>query len=137
METQKFKTLTEAFTANMAHFANLSENKLSDGSINWDYVDSDMAIKYLTIMDGEQYCELFDKTADKIDAAAKEAKYTVQKKWRTLDENGKPQGGWQYHDLFKTADQGQAYDFLAECPEDRKWEFYQLSTRRPQIRNNV
>lgn len=47
-----------------------SENTNVDGSINWNYVDSDMFEKYQVILDGETYSDYFDEAADIIESAA-------------------------------------------------------------------
>ena len=40
------------------------ENKNEDGSVNWNFVDSDMFMKWGVLLDGELYTEYFDKAAD-------------------------------------------------------------------------
>jgi len=49
--------------------------------------------------------------------------YTVSKKYRTV-ENGKVKGDWIYHDLLKTHNQSEAYNYIKTCPADQEHEFY-------------
>jgi hypothetical protein len=53
----------------MINFTNENENKNPDGSVNWNFVDSDMFEKYQVILDGETYSEYFDKAADIVESA--------------------------------------------------------------------
>ena len=45
-----------------------NENQNPDGSIDWNFVDSDMFEKYQVILDGETYSAYFDKAADIIES---------------------------------------------------------------------
>ena len=56
--------------------------------------------------------------------------YTVKKQYRNI-ENGKPKGGWIYHELFKTNNQTESFDYIKTCPADQKWEFYIIQQTRP------
>ena len=49
-------------------FATENENKNPDGSVNWNFVDSDMFEKYQVILDGETYSAYLDKAADIIES---------------------------------------------------------------------
>ena len=57
------------FYNDMINFTNESENQNPDGSVNWNFVDSDMFEKYQVILDGETYSEYFDKAADIVESA--------------------------------------------------------------------
>ena len=54
----------DKFLENMKHFVELDENLETDGSINWNFIDSDMYMKWSVLLDGETYTEWFDKAAD-------------------------------------------------------------------------
>ena len=54
----------DKFLENMKHFVSLNENLETDGSINWNFIDSDMYTKWSVLLDGETYTEWFDKAAD-------------------------------------------------------------------------
>jgi hypothetical protein len=41
-----------------------AENKNKDGSVNWNFVDSDMFEKWSVMIDGNTYTAWFDKAAD-------------------------------------------------------------------------
>jgi hypothetical protein len=56
-------------------------------------------------------------------------KYIVKKKWRNL-ENGQPKGAWIYHDLFKTENESEAFEYIKTCPEDKQWAFYVIQSSR-------
>ena len=56
-------------------------------------------------------------------------KYKVQYKFRDL-KDGKPYGAWRYHDLLKTDNQTEAFDYLKTCPADEEYGFHILSCRR-------
>jgi hypothetical protein len=55
------------FRENMMHVVSLTENLKADNSINWNFVDSDMYMKWSVLLDGETYTEWFDKVADEIE----------------------------------------------------------------------
>ena len=57
----------DKFLENMKHFVSLNENLETDGSINWNFIDSDMYMKWSVLLDGETYTEWFDKAADVIE----------------------------------------------------------------------
>lgn len=57
----------DKFFENMKHFVSLNENLETDGSINWNFIDSDMYMKWSVLLDGETYTEWFDKAADIIE----------------------------------------------------------------------
>ena len=57
----------DKFIENMKHFVELDENLETDGSINWNFIDSDMYMKWSVLLDGETYTEWFDKAADIIE----------------------------------------------------------------------
>ena len=52
------------FYNDMMWTATEPENKNEDGSVNWNFVDSDMFMKWGVLLDGELYTEYFDKAAD-------------------------------------------------------------------------
>ena len=57
----------DKFRENMMHFVSLTENLKADNSINWNFVDSDMYMKWSVLLDGETYTEWFNKVADEIE----------------------------------------------------------------------
>lgn len=57
----------DKFLENMKHFVSLNENLETDSSINWNFIDSDMYMKWSVLLDGETYTEWFDKAADIIE----------------------------------------------------------------------
>ena len=57
------------------------------------------------------------------------AHYTVKYQFRDM-QDGKPKGGWRYHELLATDDKGQAIDFLMDLPEDTKFSRYVLQITR-------
>ena len=52
------------FADNMKHFISLKENKNADGTINWNFVDGDMYMKWGVVLDGETYDQWFEKVAN-------------------------------------------------------------------------
>lgn len=60
----------DKFLQNMMHFVSLEENIQEDGSINWDFVDADMYMKWSVFLDPVTYIEWFDKAADEIEGVA-------------------------------------------------------------------
>ena len=52
------------FYNDMISLSTDTKNQNSDGSVNWNYVDSEMFEKYQVILDGETYTEYLDKAAD-------------------------------------------------------------------------
>ena len=57
----------ERFKADMAITVDMVENINDDGSINWNYVDADMYMTWSVVLDGEQYTEWFEASADIIE----------------------------------------------------------------------
>jgi len=57
----------DKFRENMMYFVSLTENLKADNSINWNFVDSDMYMKWSVLLDGETYTEWFNKVADEIE----------------------------------------------------------------------
>jgi len=55
-----FKMLERAFNKS----ANLEENKLSDGTTNWNFVDADLCLAGWDTKIGDNYANIFDKMAD-------------------------------------------------------------------------
>jgi hypothetical protein len=55
------------FRENMMYAVALIENWKADNSINWDFVDADMYMKWSVLLDGETYTEWFNKVADEIE----------------------------------------------------------------------
>lgn len=66
-ELKREKKMFERFAADLAYFANQEENQFSDGTINWDFVDSDMYMKWSVMVNGEQYTAWFDEAADQFE----------------------------------------------------------------------
>lgn len=60
----------ENFSRDLMLFAQLDENQNKDGSVNWNFVDSDMYTKWSVMLDGELYTEYFEKAADKFEETA-------------------------------------------------------------------
>lgn len=60
----------DKFRENMMYVVSLDGNKYSDDTINWDFVDADMYMKWSVMLDGETYTEWFDKVADEIEGVA-------------------------------------------------------------------
>jgi hypothetical protein len=44
--------------------ANLEENKLSDGTINWSFVDADCCLSGWNTKIGDEYLDIFDKMVE-------------------------------------------------------------------------
>lgn len=57
----------ERFKEDMAITVDMVENINDDGSINWNFVDSDMYHTWSVVLDGEQYTEWFEASADIIE----------------------------------------------------------------------
>ena len=57
------------FYNDLVSCASNAENTNSDGTVNWNFVDSDMFEKYQVILDGETYSTYFDKAADIVESA--------------------------------------------------------------------
>lgn len=55
------------FRENMMYVVALDENKYPDDTINWDFVDADMYMKWSVMLDGETYTEWFNKVADEVE----------------------------------------------------------------------
>lgn len=55
------------FRENMMYVVALDENKYPDNTINWDFVDADMYMKWSVMLDGETYTEWFNKVADEVE----------------------------------------------------------------------
>ena len=51
----------------MLGFIALAENKEADGSINWNFIDADMYVKWSVLLEGEEYTNWFDAAADDIE----------------------------------------------------------------------
>jgi hypothetical protein len=54
----------DKFYNDLIWFATDQDNKNKDGTINWNFVDSEMYMKWSIYLDGETYNEFFDKAAD-------------------------------------------------------------------------
>lgn len=52
------------FYNDLIWYATEANNKNEDGTINWNFVDSDMFMKWGVLLDGELYNEWFNKAAD-------------------------------------------------------------------------
>ena len=57
----------DKFRENMMFVVTLTENWKADNSINWDFIDSDMYMKWSVLLDGETYTDWFNKVADEIE----------------------------------------------------------------------
>jgi len=57
----------DKFLDNMQHSCVAKENLSTDGSIDWNFVDSDMYSKWSVLLDGKTYTEWFDVAADAIE----------------------------------------------------------------------
>jgi len=57
----------DKFFTDMKIFMGLKENTNEDGSINWNFIDNDLFMKWSVLLDGETYTEWFDKAADIIE----------------------------------------------------------------------
>ena len=57
----------DKFRENMMFVVTLTENWKADNSINWNFVDSDMYMKWSVLLDGETYTDWFNKVADEIE----------------------------------------------------------------------
>tara|TARA_B110000977_G_scaffold181411_1_gene242032 strand:- start:257 stop:631 length:375 start_codon:yes stop_codon:yes gene_type:complete len=55
------------FKSDMLGFIALAENKEADGSINWNFIDADMYVKWSVLLEGEEYTNWFDAAADDIE----------------------------------------------------------------------
>lgn len=58
------------FRENMLYFISRDENKYPDDTINWDFIDADMYMKWSVMLDGETYTKWFDKVADEVEGVA-------------------------------------------------------------------
>ena len=63
----------DKFRKNMMYVADREENKYPDDTINWDFVDADMYMKWSVMLDGETYTAWFDKVADEIEGVTADA----------------------------------------------------------------
>jgi hypothetical protein len=61
------------FRENMLYAAALGENQNSDGTVNWNFVDSDMYTKWSVLLNGETYDAWFDRVADEVEGIAENA----------------------------------------------------------------
>lgn len=52
------------FENDLIWYATMAENKNEDGTINWNFVDTDMYGAWSVVLDGETYTEWFNKAAD-------------------------------------------------------------------------
>ena len=57
----------DKFRENMLYTTTLQENLLSDGNVNWNFVDADMYVKWSVLLDGATYVEWFDRVADEVE----------------------------------------------------------------------
>ena len=55
------------FRENMMYAVALTENWKADNSINWNFIDADMYMKWSVLVDGETYTKWFDKVADEVE----------------------------------------------------------------------
>lgn len=66
MYTQMPSTFN-SFYNDMIGLISIEDNKKEDGSIEWNFVDSDLFEKWQVILDGETYSEYFDRAADVVE----------------------------------------------------------------------
>ena len=52
------------FAEDMKYYIGMKENKNTDGSINWNFIDADMYGGWSVVLDGETYSEWFEKVAN-------------------------------------------------------------------------
>ena len=57
----------DEFRENLIYTATLKENRNTDGSVNWNFVDGDMYNKWTLLLDAKTYIEWFDRAADEIE----------------------------------------------------------------------
>jgi hypothetical protein len=57
---KKFPKFIEAF--NKAVYD--TDNKLSDGQVNWSFVDADLCLSGWDVLFGDEYMSIFDKTIE-------------------------------------------------------------------------
>lgn len=55
------------FRENMLYAVALGENRNSDGTVNWNFVDADMYKKWSVLLNGETYDAWFDRVADEVE----------------------------------------------------------------------
>ena len=55
------------FRENMMYAVTLTENWKADNSINWDFVDADMYMKWSVLVDGKTYTDWFNRVADEVE----------------------------------------------------------------------
>ena len=55
------------FRENMMYAVALTENWKADNSINWNFIDADIYMKWSVLVDGETYTKWFDKVADEVE----------------------------------------------------------------------
>lgn len=60
----------DLFVGEMRNFCALEENVNADGSINWNFIDSEMYMKWSVKYDGEMYERLFNQAADIIEGVS-------------------------------------------------------------------
>ena len=52
------------FAEDMKYYIGMKENKNTDDSINWNFIDADMYGGWSVVLDGETYSEWFEKVAN-------------------------------------------------------------------------
>jgi len=55
------------FYDNMVGLTKVKDNLLANGDVNWNFIDSDMYMKWSVLLDGATYMKWFDKAADTIE----------------------------------------------------------------------
>ncbi len=56
------------FKTYMIATVEMTDNLNEDGSINWNFVDSDMYMTWSVVLDGEQYTAWFNEAAEEIES---------------------------------------------------------------------
>ena len=54
----------ESFKTDMVSISKMEDNLNEDGSVNWNFVDSDMYMKWSVVLAGEDYTNFFNEAAD-------------------------------------------------------------------------
>jgi len=54
----------DKFLEDTKYYVGMKENLNEDGSVNWNFIDTDMYWRWYIYLDGETYTEWFNKAAD-------------------------------------------------------------------------
>lgn len=61
------------FRENMMYVISREQNQNGDGSINWNFVDADMYVKWSVLLDAATYDEWFNRVADEVEGVTQDA----------------------------------------------------------------